>query len=212
VTGTIDGLLLLVVLLDLAAASTTRLSGCIRASAVMGGALAVLVAVVGDYSVHACIAASATLVLKAIAIPRMLQSAIHKTGIRREVEPFVSQHVSLLATAALVGLAFWMGSALPVPVELPSPLLVPVAFSTVLVGFWLLLSRKKAVTQVVGYLVLENGIFLFGLGILREMPIAIEVALLLDLLVAVFVMGLTILRIRQAFDHVDTDALSELRD
>jgi len=210
--GSVDGLLVVVVLLDLYASSTTRLAGCIRASAGMGAALGLLVAIVGDFSVHAIVAAVATLGLKAVAIPRMLHAAIQRTGVRREVEPFVSLHVSLLATAVLVALAFWMGSALPVPVPLPSPLIVPVAFATLLVGFWILLSRKKAVTQVVGYLVLENGVFLFGLGIIREMPVAIEVAMLLDLLVGVFVMGLTIHRIRQAFDHVDTDALTELRD
>jgi hydrogenase-4 component E len=73
-------------------------------------------------------------------------------------------------------------------------------------------SRKKAVTQVVGYLMLENGIFIFGQTLVRQIPFAVELGILLDLLVGVFVMGIAIHHISRAFDHIDTELLSALKD
>ena len=74
------------------------------------------------------------------------------------------------------------------------------------------MSRRKAITQVVGYLVLENGIYLFGLMLIEEMPLLVEAGILLDLFVGIFVMGIVINHIRVAFDSLDTGHLSELRD
>jgi hydrogenase-4 component E len=81
-----------------------------------------------------------------------------------------------------------------------------------LIGLLTLVSRVKAVTQVVGYLVMENGIFLFGVLLLEAMPYLIELGVLLDLFVGVFVMGIVIFHINRAFDHIDVDQLSTLRD
>jgi hydrogenase-4 component E len=91
-------------------------------------------------------------------------------------------------------------------------LFVPASLSTLLTGFILLITRRKALTQVVGYLVLENGIYLFGLMLVEEMPMLVETGILLDLFVGIFVMGIVINHITVAFDSMDTRHLAELKD
>ncbi len=86
------------------------------------------------------------------------------------------------------------------------------ALATLLLGFLILVSRRQAITQVVGYLMLENGVFIFGQSLIRDIPVAAELAILLDLLVGVFVMGIAIHHISREFDHVDTERLTALRD
>jgi hydrogenase-4 component E len=105
-----------------------------------------------------------------------------------------------------------MGSALKLPHPAPTALVVPVALATLLVGFLVLVTRRKAITQVVGYLILENGIFIFGQCLTSEMPVLVELGILLDVLVGVFVMGIAIHHISREFDDIDTDALTTLRD
>ncbi len=150
--------------------------------------------------------------IKGIAIPRLLLRAIREAGVRREVEPMTSLHASILGAAVLVGVAFWMASQMDLPFPVGSRLLVPAAMANVLLGFLLLVARRQAITQVVGYLVLENGVFVFGLGLAAEQPILVEVSVLLDLLVGVFVMGIAILHISETFDHMDTATLASLRE
>ncbi|HEX2970775.1 MAG TPA: NADH-quinone oxidoreductase subunit K [Tepidisphaeraceae bacterium] len=75
-----------------------------------------------------------------------------------------------------------------------------------------MISRTKAITQVIGYLVLENGIFLFGLTLVRQMPILVELGILLDVFVGVFVMAIVVYHIRRTFDHMDTDELDQLKE
>jgi len=212
-----DVVLLVLVMLDLFIVATSRVTAAIRASALQGLALAFLPFALAsngspEHLVHAACIALGTLLLKALLIPWLLPRAVDKVRIRREVEPFVSLHVSLLLGALLVGVAFWLSARLPMPRAGTSPLLVPVALATLLIGFFVIVNRKKAVTQVVGYLLMENGIFVFGMSLAREMPFVVELGILLDVLVGVFVFGIVIHHISRTFDHVDTHALSELRD
>jgi len=82
----------------------------------------------------------------------------------------------------------------------------------IFVGLLLIVSRRKAVTQVLGYLALENGIFVFGVGLARQATLLVEMGILLDVFVAVFVMGIAIFHISREFDHIDTDQLSLLKE
>jgi hydrogenase-4 component E len=212
-----DVVLLALVMMDLFIVTTSRIAAAIRASALQGLALALLpLALASDgtqeHLVHAAFIAAGTLLFKALLIPWLLLRALRKVQIRREVEPFVSLHVSLLLGAVLIGIAFWSSAHLPVPRAGTPALLVPVALATVLIGFLIIVSRKKAITQVVGYLLMENGIFVLGMSLARDMPFVVELGILLDLLVGVFVFGIVIHHISATFDHVDTNALSELKD
>ncbi len=211
-----DLLLLFLVLLDLYIIGAGRLVACVRGAALQGLLLALLPLALGHHQdillVHTLLLLIGTLLLKALLIPYLLMRTIVYTHARREVEPFVSLHASLLLGALLVGLSFWLAQKLSLPRPPPSPLLVPTGLATLFCGFLVLVSRKKAVTQVVGYLMLENGVFVFGQFLTREMPVVVEMGILLDVLVGVFVMGIAINHISREFDSIDTDALTSLRD
>jgi hydrogenase-4 component E len=91
-------------------------------------------------------------------------------------------------------------------------LLVPVAMSTVIIGLLVLTTRIKAITQVVGYLMLENGIYAFGLTLAERVPLLVELGVLLDVFVGVFVMGIVVFHINREFDSLSSARLTELRD
>lgn len=216
-SGAPDLLLLAVIMLDLYIVATGRLHSLVRSSALQGLALALLpVALWGPEPegriVHILLMSGGTFVIKVIVIPLLLRSAIREANVRREVDPFISLHGSLLIGAALVGVSFWFASVLILPRPAPSGLLLPAAFSTLLLGFLVLVTRRKAVTQVVGYLMLENGVFLFGQMLARDLPFAVELGILLDLLVGVFVMGIAIHHISREFEHIDTEQLAGLKE
>ena len=205
------------VILDLYIVASSRLSSCVQAMALQGVALALLPIALWGHSfggqiIHVALLSVGALVVKALLIPFLLFRAIREANVRREAEPFISLHVSVLIAAVLVGISFWLASMLVLPRPAPTTLLVPIAFATLLVGFLILVVRRKAVTQVVGYLMLENGIFIFGQTLVEEIPFAVELGILLDVLVGVFVMGIAIHHISREFDHIDTELLSALKD
>ena len=94
----------------------------------------------------------------------------------------------------------------------PSALLVPAGLFTVWTGLFLIMARRKAITQVLGYIVMENGIFALGMVLVEAMPLLVELGVLLDIFVAVFVMGIIVFQINREFDHIDSDQLSALRE
>jgi hydrogenase-4 component E len=217
VSGYADFLLLLVAGLSLSIVATSRLAGCVRASALQGVALSLLpIALFGSsldrHWLPVLLMSAGALAVKAVVIPILLSRAIREANVRREVEPFISLHLSVLMAAVLLGFSFWLASVLVLPRPAASPLLVPIAFSTLLIGFLVLVGRRQAVTQVVGYLMLENGIFIFGQTLVEEIPFAVELGILLDLLVGVFVMGIAIYQISREFDHIDTELMTALKD
>ena len=212
-----DFLLLIILALNLYLVATGSLISAIKGMAIQGMALAALPLFLWGYPVHGAgihilLIIVSTLCIKTLLIPFLLYRSVKKANVKREVEPFVSLHLSVLVAAAIAGLCFWLARALPLPFPASSPLLLPVAFATVLIGFLILVSRKKAITQIIGYLMLENGIFIFGQLLAESIPFLIEMCILLDLLVGVLVMGIAIHQISREFDHIDTELLSGLRD
>jgi hydrogenase-4 component E len=203
--------LLLVVLTDFAVLGTSRLSACIRAIALQGfllGSLPLLVE--GAWSMHAAALGLGTIAVKAILLPSFLRWAIREASVRREVEPLVGYMASLLLGALALGVAFAIASRLPQIGD--TALLVPVALMTLIIGLVVLITRAKAVSQVVGYLMLENGIYLFGLTQTRRVPFLLEAGVLLDVFVAVFVMGIVVFHINREFDSISATNLAELRE
>jgi len=204
-------LLLLVVLTDLWVLGTTRLSSAIRATAIQGLLLASLPLALYGWSGHIVGLGLGTLVVKSILLPAFLTRAIRDAAVRRDIEPLIGYTTSLLLGAAAVALAFTIAPSVPLP-ELESDLIVPVALSTVIIGLIVLTTRRKALTQVVGYLILENGIFVFGLSQVERVPNLVEVGVLLDVFVGVFIMGIVVFHINREFDSLDSARLTELRD
>ena len=112
----------------------------------------------------------------------------------------------------LLGAALHVAGKLPPPGADGTKFLVPVALFTMMVGMLVIVGRRKAIMQTLGYLAMENGIYAFGLAFAVEEPLLVEMGVLLDVFVAVFVMGIAIHHIGREFDHIDTDRLSALKD
>jgi hydrogenase-4 component E len=204
-------LLLLIVLTDFAVLGSSRLSACIRAIAIQGVLLGALSLVIDDpRSVHAMVLATGTVVIKGIVLPWFLRWAMREAAIRREVEPAIGYMASLFLGSLAVGASFALAHRLPVITK--TELLVPIAFATLIIGLLILITRSKAIIQVVGYLMLENGIYLFGLTQLSRLPFLVEMGVLLDVFVAVFVMGIVVFHINREFDSISAENLVELRE
>jgi hydrogenase-4 component E len=212
--GLVDTLIVFVVLANLRLLGASRLSSCIRVVAVQGILLGLLPVVSrgGNLGLRVVLQAAASTVLKGIVFPALLNRAVRESGSRRELAPIVGYSPSLLAGGGLLALALWLGGRLPLPPTAISPLLVPVALFTIMVGLFMIVARRKAITQVLGYLAIENGIFAFGLAFAEKEPLLVEMGILLDAFMAVFVMGIMVYQINREFDHIDADRLSELKD
>ena len=209
----IDLLLIGVVLFNFFMLGSSRLRALIQCAAAHGFLLGILLIMAhGDLEPRAVALGLVAIALKGIAIPLMLMRALREAGIRREVEPVLSFVSSLVLGAVGTGLALIFAGTLPLAPEHANTLIVPASLATVLTGFLVLTTRRKAITQVVGYLTLENGIFIFGLMLVQAMPFLVEVGVLLDLLVGIFVMGIVIDHINHEFSTIDTDNLTALRD
>ena len=204
--------LFLVVLSDFAVLATSRLSACIRIIAIQGLLLGAMPLLIGSQiSVHVIVLAVGTAVIKAGILPWFLRWAIREAAVRREVEPLVGYMASLLLGSAMLAVAFAVARVLPMQFA-GTDLLVPVALVTVMIGLVVLITRNKAITQVVGYLMLENGIYLFGLTQSERVPFLVEIGVLLDVFVGVFIMGIVVFHINREFDSLSAANLTELRD
>jgi hydrogenase-4 component E len=204
----------LVVLTNLKLLASSRLGASIRTVAVQGVLLGLL-PVLGHLdalSTRVVILAVGSMALKGVVFPWLLFRALREADVDREVQPYVGYVASLIAGVLALAAAFWMGAQLPPSHAVASRLVVPVALFSIIAGLFLIVSRKRAVSQVLGFLVLENGIYTFGVGVMEETSFLVEAGVLLDVFVAVFVMGITIFHINREFDTVETDRLSSLKD
>jgi hydrogenase-4 component E len=209
----VSPLLVLVLVFNFAALGTSRVRAAISAAAAQGFLLGLLsLAVHRGASVRTVLLAAGVAALKGIAIPFMLARAIREANIRREVEPIVGFTPSLLLGALGTGLSLLFADTLPLAPEHAGSLLVPTSLSTAIAGFILLVTRRKAVTQVVGYILLENGVFIMGLCLIDAMPFLIEVGVLLDLFVVIFVMGIIVHQINREFSSLDASRLTSLKE
>jgi len=205
-------LLLLVILTNFVVLGTARLSTCIRAIALQGLLLGLLPpALHPSWSLHTIGLALGTIAVKAVALPRFLQWAIREAAVRREVEPRIGYVASLLFGAVAVAVGFGTAQRLPLA-DPQGGVTVAVALATVIVGLVVLTSRAKAILQVVGYLMLENGVYLFGLTQAERVPFLVELGVLLDVFVGVFIMGIVVFHINREFDSLSAENLAALSE
>ena len=205
-------LLLAVILINFFTLGSARLVACIRAVALQGALLALLPLATHGFTGHALLLGAGALLLKGIFIPWLLLRAIREVRIRREVEPFIGFVPTLILGALVTAGAFIFADFLPLAPEHVAGLNVPTALATMFSGFLLLITRRKAITQVLGYLILENGIFIFAVLLSAALPLMVEAGVLLDLLVGVFVMGIVLNQISREFATLNTERLTALKE
>jgi hydrogenase-4 component E len=205
-------LLLLVILFNFFTLGSSRLGACIRVVALQGAIIAVLPVTLHGINFHSLVLASGAFMLKGIFIPWLLFRAIREVRIRREVEPLIGFIPTLIIGALTTSAAFIFADNLPLIDAHHDSLFIPTALATLFTGFLLLITRRKAITQVLGYLMFENGIFVLAVLLSEAMPLMVEAGVLLDLLVAVFVMGIVINQINREFSTLNTERLSALKE
>lgn len=215
-----QALLVIVMLLNFYCLGTSRIRALVQAVSLQGVLLGLMPLLVHDHlEAGPLVTSLVTVSLKGVAIPMMLMRALRQLPIKREVEPLLGFVTSLVLAAVGTALALGFSRSLPLVEDLGSNtsaphahLVVAASLATVFSGFLLLITRFKAVTQIVGYLVLENGIFIFGMLLIEAMPFFVELGILLDLVVAIFVMGILVYHISREFPSDDTERLSALKE
>jgi hydrogenase-4 component E len=192
---------------------TSRLGACIRWLSFQGilFGLVPLFADAAGLGWRAGMLAAGNIALKGIGFPLLLLKLRARAGTSREVQPFVSFVMSVLFGIVALGLSVWIASELKPALRHAPFVMLDSAIFLIVVGLFLIISRRNALMQVIGYLVLENGIFVFGVITVVGTPLLVELGVLLDAFVGVFVMGIAIYHINREFGSIDVDRLSALK-
>jgi hydrogenase-4 component E len=203
----------LLFLTDLVMLGLSELGACIRMVAIQGILLGLFTLIAREdvLTARLIVLGVVSMGLKGFVFPLLLSRDIREAKVRREVEPFVGYAASIIAGLLMLAASMWIAARFPMLSTATSSFVIPVALSTAFTGLFLIISRRKALTQVIGYLVFENGIYMFGIAAAGEIPFLVEFGVLLDVFVAVFVMGIAINHINREFDHIDADQLSSLK-
>ena len=169
-----------------------------------------------NHAPHIYVAAVLTLLFKAIALPLVLERLVNKIELRQEIEPLVNVPISVITAGLLTLLAYVVAASFHRPDELTGAATLghntlAVAIAVFLIGFFMIVNRRKALTQVLALLCLENGILLAAISLTYGMPLIVEIGVFFDVLVAALLLAILIFRIRETFDSMDVSRLSRLR-
>jgi hydrogenase-4 component E len=176
--------------------------------------LAALCSVIGALTGEAelYVVAATLFGLKVVVIPRLLRRLQQRLGVDREVDPYVNVATSLIVAGLLVLLAYAITRPLVTASTLPTRAGLPLAIGLIFVGLFVITTRKKALTQVVGFLVLENGVALLAILGSLGIPLFVEMGVFLDVLMGFLVMQVFVYHIHQTFDSMDVEQLRRLKD
>ncbi len=214
ITESILVVILLSVLLSL---GSNRLMALVRTMALQGIMVSLIPLFLRDHGTlgsGGIIFFQIMILIKGVLIPGLLYVAVKKVAIKREIEPFIGYHASILTGLGIILVSVFITNHLQLSLPPGRGLVLITAITTMVTGFFLMVARSKAITQVIGYLMLENGIYLIGTALTKHSHTIyiVEFGVLLDLLVGVMIMGIILHNINSAFDDVDTTLLGRLKD
>jgi hydrogenase-4 component E len=161
---------------------------------------------------HLYYSAGLTLLLKVMLLPWLLHRLIRRLNVRWDVETLINIPTTLLFGIALVIFAFNLAAPISQLAEGITRGLVGIALASVLLSLLMMLTRRKAVSQVVAFLALENGLFFAATSATQGMPLVVELGIALDVLVATFIFGVFFFQIRETFDSLDIAHMEKLKD
>ena len=151
-----------------------------------------------------------TIVFKAIAVPLFLDYLIKRNNITREAEPYIPNFLSLVITTIIIIATILLANS--VKDDHLDKIFFIVALSTLFTGLYFIATRKKIITHVMGYLIIENGVFVLSLAVGNEMPMLVNLGVMLDIFASVLILGIFLNKIGDIFNNVDVDQLSNLKD
>ena len=192
----------------------TSLEGQVRVFGLQSLVLALLSVLIAVYSgsLELFGVGVALVLVKGVIIPRVLNRAVAKIGLARVAAPYLSAAPALMICALLTIIAFYVITPIAASNPLPTADAMPLAFAGVLIGFFIMVNRRRAVTQILGFLMLENGIFLLAMLATYGVPFIVEMGVFLDLLVAVLIMEVFVYHIKDNFDSIDVGELGKLKE
>jgi hydrogenase-4 component E len=164
-----------------------------------------------DAQPHLFVTAVLTAVLKGVLIPWFLMRVVDRIGIHREIEPFVNVPASVLICLGLTVVGYRVSTGFPEGARGVTHHVIGVGLSLLLIGLFLMVTRRKAVTQILALLTVENAVFLVALGITSGMPLVVELGISFDVILAVLVLGILVHRIVDRFESMDVSRLSKLK-
>ena len=209
----VDTILSLVLLSILFAYGSSRVPGLIKIIAFQGIVASIVPFFIGHHmTAGGVVFTLATLLIRGLVIPISIYIAIKKVAIRREVEPIVGYHASILCGLGVIVAATFVSRQLNVPSISDSTLLLPTAIALLVTGMFLLMARRNAIAMVIGYIMMENGIYLAGTTFSIRALHIVEFGILLDVLAGVMIMAIILQNIKQTFDDVDTAHLRTLKE
>jgi len=151
-----------------------------------------------------------TIVFKSIAVPLFLEYILKRNKITREAEPFLPQFVSLIITTLIVVVTILLSYS--IKDENLNKMFFVVALSTLFTGLYFIASRRKIITHVMGYMFIENGAFVLSLAVGNEMPMLVNLGIMLDIFASVLILGIFLNKIGDVFKNIHVDQLSNLKD
>ncbi len=191
-----------------------RIYGLIHLFTWQGLFLSLNTAVVGYVASqhHLYISSVLTLALKVIALPYILHVLIHRLKIHKEVETVVNIPTTMLIGLALVVLSYHLTSPIRELSTLITRSTLAIALATVMIGLLMMITRKHAVTQIIGFLAMENGLFFAATSATYGMPLVVELGVALDMLIAAFIFGIFFFHIHTTFDSLDVEQMARLKE
>jgi hydrogenase-4 component E len=190
---------------------STRLYSCVRAFGIQSFLLACVASVVGISTgkIDLYIVALLTLIIKAAVIPYIFIYIIREIKVKREIDLYVGISPSLIIGGMLVVISYYLIISIDAITDLSS-FALSASMSLVSIGLFIMISRKKAIMQMLGILIMENGLFLGAISLTSGMPLLVELGIFFDVLIGVLIMGILIFRINKTFETIDTDMLKTL--
>jgi len=209
----VDTILSFVLLSILFSFGSSRLPGLIKIIAFQGVVVSLVPMFIGhDFTTGGVAFNLATMLIRGIIIPLSIAFAIKKVAIRREVEPIIGYHASILAGLIIIVAATYLSRGFSIPSISDSVMLLPTSITLLVGGMFILMARRNAIAMVLGYIMMENGIYLVGTTFSVRTHHIVEFGILLDVLAGVMIMAVMLQNIKQAFDDVDTALLRTLKE
>jgi hydrogenase-4 component E len=204
----------LLLLLSFAMLAQRRVRSLVDLFAAQGAVLALSTAVIAYASGHVHLYASAalTLLLKVLVLPYILHRLIRRLGVQWDTESLVNIPTTLLLGLGLVIFAFGLAQPISQLATTATRGTLGIAVAVVMLSFLTMITRRKAVTQVVGFLAMENGLFFAATSATYGMPMVVELGIALDVLVGVFILGIFFFQIREQFDNLELRNLEALKE
>jgi hydrogenase-4 component E len=191
-----------------------RMYGLLHIFAWQGLFLSISTAVVG-YAAgthHLYISSVLTLILKVILLPYILHVLIQRLQIHKEIETVVNVPTTMLIGIALVIFSYHLTAPIRELSTLVTRSTLAVALATVMIGLLMMITRRHAVTQIIGFLAMENGLFFAATSATYGMPLVVELGVALDILIAAFIFGIFFFHIRTTFDSLDVEQMAKLKE